>query len=135
MFAAVIHDHGSQPRNYGEVDGATHEAEGVNPLTGDRVRVQFRVEEESGAILEAGFTGGGSSLMLASASIMTVKLQSMTRAEAEEIVRGTVRWIEGEDPGELPEDEWSVFLEIRRFPHRASCAALAWKTACRALYG
>lgn len=134
IFEALIQDHGSRPRHYGSLPEARFQAEGINPLTGDR----FTVFIETGSddlVTKASFTGRGSALALASASIMVSSLRGLSRAAALELVRTTLRRIEGQEPApsELPESEWSHLLEVRHFPHRIACAALPWKTALKAL--
>jgi len=135
MFQAVVHDHGRRPRNFGDLDQATHVAEGVNPLTGDHLKIQVRVGK-SEIIESAGFTGKASALATTSASIMTGVLRGLSVSEARSKISETLAIISGEAhlPAELPEDEYAVLLEIRQFPHRIRCASLAWKTAAQALY-
>ena len=134
IFEALIQDHGSRPRHYGSLPGARSQAEGINPQSGDRFTVFF--ETGSGDLVtEASFIGRGSALALASASIMASALRGMSPAAALELVRRTLRRMEGEEetPSELPESELNHLLEVRHFPHRIPCAALPWKTALKAL--
>ena len=37
LYQEVIVDHSRRPRNFGRREGATHSAEGCNPLCGDRL--------------------------------------------------------------------------------------------------
>ena len=46
-FRAIVLEHFRHPRNRGPLDDATASAEGANPLCGDRIRVQVRVDGES----------------------------------------------------------------------------------------
>ena len=39
LYRDVIVDHNRSPRNRGPLPGATHRAEGNNPLCGDQLRV------------------------------------------------------------------------------------------------
>ena len=46
LYQSVILDHDRSPRNFREMTGAgCQEAEGYNPLCGDRFRVMVRVED------------------------------------------------------------------------------------------
>ena len=137
IFQAMIQDHGQLPRNFGKLDETTHSAEGVNPITGDRLEISIKASSSDGTerIAEIKFSGQASALATTSASVMTNHLASMTLQRARETVEQTLRWITGEEeiPGDLPEDEYSVLLEIRNIPHRVPCARLAWNTASCAL--
>ena len=133
-FHVMIQDHWARPRNFGNLEAPTHHAEGVNPLTGDQIAVEFRTGR-SGKIKEAGFTGNASALATASASVMTGKLVGLSPDESVDQINQTLKWISNEEPvpENLPKNEFSILLEIRRFPHRIRCVALAWKTAAAAL--
>ena len=133
IFEAMVHDHAQSPRNFGDLENYTHEAEGVNPLTGDRLNIQFQVENEH--IVKTGFTGKASSLATTSASVMTGVLAGTTIDDALSKISDTLARLNDEAtvPDDLPDDSYSVLLEIRNFPHRVRCAALAWNTAKKAL--
>jgi nitrogen fixation protein NifU and related proteins len=53
LYQQVILDHNRKPRNFRALPQATHHAEGVNPLCGDAVRVELRVDAD--VIREIGF--------------------------------------------------------------------------------
>ena len=69
LYQEIILDHGKNPRNFGELDPHTHEAEGFNPLCGDQIRVQVRVSD--GKVDDLRFSGHGCAISTASASMMT----------------------------------------------------------------
>lgn len=134
LFEAMVSDHGSRPRNFRGIDGATHRAEGANPLSGDQLTVEFVVNNE-GCITSAGFSGKASALATASASVMTTQLEGKTLPEIHKFIEQTLNLIAGEEElsDDLPEDEYRVLLEVRQFPNRVRCVALAWQTAKSAL--
>ena len=137
IFQAMIQDHGRRPRNFGELEEATHTSEGVNPITGDQLKVSIQISSEGdeAKIKQIRFSGTASALATTSASVMTSHLQSLPLQEARECIARTLRWFAGEEsvPTDLPEDEYAVLLEIRNIPHRVPCARLAWNTADSAL--
>jgi nitrogen fixation NifU-like protein len=45
LYQEVILDHNRRPRNFGTLDGASHHAEGYNPLCGDRLSLFLRVDD------------------------------------------------------------------------------------------
>ena len=57
LYQEVILDHNRRPRNYGELADATNQAEGHNPLCGDRVSVFLRRSED--IIEKVAFVGTG----------------------------------------------------------------------------
>ena len=44
LYQEVILDHNRSPRNFRRMEGASHHAEGYNPLCGDRVTVFVQIE-------------------------------------------------------------------------------------------
>ena len=71
LYQEIILSHNKRPRNEGELDPRTGEAEGYNPLCGDRIRIY--VHQTEGGLLDAvTFTGEGCAISRASASIMTL---------------------------------------------------------------
>ena len=47
-YSRAIAEHFRRPRNYGSLPNASAEAEGVNPLCGDRVRIAVVSAKEGG---------------------------------------------------------------------------------------
>jgi nitrogen fixation NifU-like protein len=130
LYQELIVDHSKRPRNFGKIESATHEAEGFNPLCGDKVHLYLAFE--AGRVSSARFEGSGCAISTASASMMTEALKGKTEAEARELfekfhalVIGTA---EGEELGKL-----QVFAGVRDYPARVKCASLAWHTLHNAL--
>ena len=44
LYQEVILDHSKKPRNYRVLEDANHQAEGYNPLCGDRVTLYIKLE-------------------------------------------------------------------------------------------
>jgi nitrogen fixation NifU-like protein len=134
LYQQVILDHGRKPRNFGPLAQANHEAEGFNPLCGDRIHVFLRTE---GDRLEAvRFTGSGCTICTASASMMTSAVQGKTRAEAEAMFRGFHDLVTRDDDGDGLQGalgKLAVFGGVREFPIRVKCATLPWHTLRAAL--
>lgn len=89
MYREYILDHYQHPHNFGELESPTFEAEGVNPLCGDQIRVQARVDDED-RIVELRFTGNGCAISQASMSILSDKLIGMRLADVEQMSRHDV---------------------------------------------
>jgi nitrogen fixation NifU-like protein len=76
FYKDYILDHYRQPRNFGDLPDATTSAEDLNPLCGDRIRFQLKVNDQ-GVVEDARFTGRGCAISQASASMLTENLKGM----------------------------------------------------------
>ncbi len=81
LYQETILDHSKRPRNKRELEAATHSAEGYNPLCGDRLTLQLKIED--GKVTAAAFQGLGCAISTASASLMTDAIRGKTLEEAE----------------------------------------------------
>ncbi|HEX5474195.1 MAG TPA: SUF system NifU family Fe-S cluster assembly protein [Vicinamibacterales bacterium] len=132
LYQEVILDHNRRPRNFHTLAGASHQAEGYNPLCGDRLTLYLRVED--GIITDVGFVGSGCAISKASASLMTDAIKGRSVADARALFtrfHGMVTTppdVEVEDLGKL-----SALAGVREFPVRVKCASLAWHTLEAAL--
>ena len=108
----------------------TAKAEGYNPLCGDRVTIQLKLEND--VIKDIGFQGSGCAISTASASLLTESLKGRTRAEAERLFERFHDLLTGEaSPADL--GKLAVFSGVREYPARVKCATLAWHTLRAAL--
>jgi nitrogen fixation protein NifU and related proteins len=136
LYQEVILEHSKAPRNYRKPDGANHEAEGYNPLCGDRCTVFLDVEGD--AIKDIGFQGSGCAISRASASMMTQSVKGKTRAEAADLFEQFHRLVTGNEKAIANAAEMgklAVFAGVSKFPARVKCATLAWHTLQSALEG
>ena len=65
LYQEIILDHGQKPRNFGELDTKTGEAEGFNPICGDHIHVHVDVKDNT--INNVMFSGTGCAISTASA--------------------------------------------------------------------
>ncbi|TMD35448.1 MAG: SUF system NifU family Fe-S cluster assembly protein [Chloroflexi bacterium] len=117
FYREYILDHYKNPRNYGRLDNPdiTHEED--NPLCGDVVGMDFRVQE--GVIEDIRFHGRGCAISQASASLLTERLKGMALDDAKKIDKHDVL-------GELG---------IQISPARIKCALLSLKVLKVGAYG
>jgi nitrogen fixation NifU-like protein len=80
MFSEAVLDHFRNPRNAGELPGATATVEVSNPVCGDILRLSARIV--GGQIAEARFLCRGCTTAIACASLLTEELLSRAPAEA-----------------------------------------------------
>lgn len=83
-YGPVLIDHFRHPRNQGAMRQPTMSQEGSNPLCGDRVRIQLRVEGE--VVREARFTANACAICVASASMLTDLVRDAPLEEVETLL-------------------------------------------------
>jgi nitrogen fixation NifU-like protein len=107
LYSPIILDHFRNPRNYGGLPSPDVAYEEVNPLCGDRVRIELEIRD--GIITRAGFVGDGCAISIAAASLLT------------EIIAGAS--IESEEV--ISDAKLLAALESEIKPSRMKCALLA----------
>lgn len=134
LYQEVIIDHGRHPWNFGELAGATHTAEGFNPLCGDQLTLYVKLAD--GHIAAIAFQGAGCAISQASASLMTTALKGKNEEEALALFgRVHAMLTEGPNGGVRPAElgKLAVLSGVWEFPMRVKCATLAWHTLRSAL--
>jgi len=69
LYSDVLLDHFRHPRNYGSLEAPDVSNEAFNPLCGDRIRIELRLD--NGIVIEARFKGDGCAISMAAASLLT----------------------------------------------------------------
>ena len=125
LYQQLIIDHNQNPKNYHELENASHSADGHNPLCGDVITVSFI--EKDGIIEDIAFMGSGCAISKASASIMTSTLKGMKIEDAEVLFDNFhTLATTGESSGDM--GKLSVLAGVHKYPARVKCATLAWHT-------
>jgi nitrogen fixation NifU-like protein len=131
LYRDVILDHNRRPRNFGVLAPADASVEGYNPLCGDRLTVQLKMEGDE--IADIRFEGQGCAISTASASLMTEAVKGKTRADALALF-DKVHSLLTDDAA--PSDELgklAALSGVREYPARVKCASLCWHTLASAL--
>jgi nitrogen fixation NifU-like protein len=135
LYQEIILDHNKRPRNFGPLPGATHRADGRNPLCGDELHVSLRLE--GNRLAEVKFQGQGCAISKASASLMTESVTGKSPDEARQFAREVLSGLTGdtrdwsfEKAGDL-----AALSGVRKYPARIKCATLAWHALVAALEG
>ena len=113
MYRQQILDHYKNPHNYGDIEDPTFSHVGENPLCGDEIKVDVKLEEDGETIEYAAFTGDGCAISQASASMLTDELRGMTL----------------DDLAALDRDDVTDLLGVDISPVRIKCAVLVEKVA------
>lgn len=82
-YTALLLDHFRNPRNVGSLPAPDIAEEVLNPLCGDRIRLELALAGDT--VAEARFRGDGCAISIAAASILTGMLQGLPLAEAEKL--------------------------------------------------
>ncbi len=131
LYRELILDHARSPRHFGKLDGATHSAEGINPLCGDKLKIYFSIDSD-GQISDAKFEGSGCAISVASASLLTDTVIGLKTEAALDFFSAVVSRLSGRmEDGERPLSKVDlgklIALEgVKEFPARVKCATLAW---------
>lgn len=135
LYQQVILDHNRAPRNFRVLEDFNREAKGDNPLCGDKIAVQVRVDD--GVISDIGFQGSGCAISKASTSLMTEAVKGKTIDEAVALFERFHSMVTGRDatPNRKSLGKLAAFGGVREFPARVKCASLAWHTLKAALEG
>jgi nitrogen fixation NifU-like protein len=76
LYREYILDHYKHPHNWGELERPDLEAEDLNPLCGDQLKVQLAVGED-GRIEDVRFSGHGCAISQAAASMTSDEIKGM----------------------------------------------------------
>lgn len=131
LYQELIIDHGTEPRNHHALNNCSHDAEGFNPLCGDKIHVYVLVEDQK--ISDISFVSKGCAISTASASIMTEVLKGKTVTEAIHLFQEFQHLLTSDDPAPDSLGKLAALSGVRQYPSRVKCATLAWHTLKDAL--
>jgi nitrogen fixation NifU-like protein len=126
LYQQLILDHYRNPRNKGELPEKTVEIHMANPVCGDEIRLQLRIEEDR--ILEARHVGQGCSISQAAVSMMTNLIKGKELSEAETLAKRFTDMMHGdEEPArDKTMGDLRALQGVSKFPVRIKCALLAF---------
>ena len=126
LYQEIILAHNKRPRNGEPLIPCTHQAEGFNPLCGDKLTVYIRKPDEQ--VNEIACKTEGCAISSASGSIMTTMIQGKTITEIEKLIEETKALLTGDEEPEIDlvqHGEMAALVGVRKFPARVKCATLA----------
>lgn len=117
IYQEHILDHYEDPYHRGHCPRATHAHEDDNPLCGDQIRMELRVDPQGG-VSEAWFNGDGCCISQAAASMLTEHIEGQTADEVRK----------------FSADDMLKLFGARLTPNRQKCCLLSWRVAQQALF-
>lgn len=118
IYREQIIDLYEHPLNYGTLDPNDFSYEEDNPLCGDVVRVDVRLDDE-GRVAEVRWSGEGCAISQASASLLTDEIKGMTLAEIKA----------------YPKEDLLELIGVPLSMARVKCALLSLKVLKAGAYG
>jgi nitrogen fixation NifU-like protein len=132
LYREVVLDYAREPRGRGRLAEPTLAHRGSNAACGDRVELSLRLEADR--LAEVAFQGQGCAISQAAASLLTDLLRGRTLADVDAIRTAFTAMLSGDGGADEAVLGDAVALrDVRRFPRRVACAALAWTTLGEAL--
>ena len=132
LYRDVILDHNRQPRNFGRLEPADAQAEGHNPLCGDRLSLFLRMNSDR--VTDLRFEGKGCAISTAAASLMTEAVKGKDRAAIDALFHDVHTMLTQANSTPAPQlGKLAALAGVREFPMRVKCATLCWHTLNAAL--
>lgn len=115
LYTEIILDLYKNPLNKGNLENPTHENFRKNPICGDEIKLQLKIENNK--IIDVKFSGNGCVISQASASLLTNKIKNMDIKEIKNLNKEYILNL----------------LQIPISPGRLKCALLSLDTLNGAL--
>jgi len=132
VYRKLVLKHSKQPHNQGKPEAFDFKAQGFNPLCGDKITVYVNVDNDH--ITSLRFDGSGCAISMASASMMTVALQTASAEDARQSIEALNKLLkEGTPLTNERMSDLNALEGVRSYPSRIKCATLAWSTMDAAL--
>jgi len=133
LYQQLILEHYRNPRNKAELDEKTVEIHMANPVCGDEIRLQLRIDDNQ--IVEAKFVGQGCSISQAAISMMTTKLQGASLDEADALAARFTELMHGDEEAAKDKSlgDLRALQGVSKFPVRIKCALIGFDALQEAL--
>jgi nitrogen fixation NifU-like protein len=118
LYRERILDHYQNPRNYGSLEAPDISYEDDNPMCGDVIRIDIKLDQQN-RISQVGFSGEGCAISMASASMLTEETLGKTLDQVKQLGKADVLQM----------------LGVQLGPVRLKCALLSLKVLKGGVYG
>jgi nitrogen fixation NifU-like protein len=133
LYQTLILEHYRHPRNKGELPDKTVEVHVHNPVCGDEIKLQLKVEGD--VIESARFVGTGCSISQAAVSMMTSLIAGRKLSDAEALAARFTQMMHG-DPDAAKDKKLGdlrALQGVSKFPVRIKCALIGFDALNEAL--
>lgn len=117
IYQEHVLDHYEDPYHRGSCDGHTHKHEDDNPLCGDVVQIELRIDNDN-KIAEAWFDGDGCCISQSSASMLIEQLEGKSLEEVQKFTA----------------DDMLELFQAKLTPNRQKCCLLSWRVIQQAIF-
>jgi nitrogen fixation NifU-like protein len=126
LYQELILDHYRRPRNKGVLEQPTHTIALNNPLCGDEIDLQLRMEGD--VIKDVRFIGRGCSISQAAASMMTQIVKAKRLVDALAVADRMSAMMHGDESAAKDKGlgDLRALAGVAKFPIRVKCALLPW---------
>jgi nitrogen fixation NifU-like protein len=133
LYQQLILEHYRNPRNKSELDEKSIEIHMANPVCGDEIRLQLRIENDR--IAEARFVGQGCSISQAAVSMMTTLLKGRKLDDADALAKRFTQMMHGDEDAAKDKalGDLRALQGVSKFPVRIKCALLGFDALQEAL--
>ena len=118
LYRRIVLEHSRQPRNQRRMEPHDREAQGHNPLCGDKIRIYAELRD--GNLADIAFEASGCAICIASASLMSEATKGHTDAAVRSLAEQFQRALTS-GTGELPGD-LAALTGVSQYPSRIRCA-------------
>ena len=95
MYQEIILQHYRSPANFGAMPNADLTGEESNPLCGDRITLQVKLDAARSAVEDVKFSGDGCAISVASASLLTQRIKGKSLDEVRRLTREDILQLVG----------------------------------------
>ncbi|MEK7476676.1 MAG: Fe-S cluster assembly sulfur transfer protein SufU [Candidatus Coatesbacteria bacterium] len=132
LYRDVVMDHYRSPRGRQELDRADLSNSGQNPLCGDEVHLDVKLD--GGKVAKVRADSHGCAISVASGSMMAELLEGRTETEARQLAEAFRLMMHGQPlPPNIDLGDLKALEGVKKFPVRIKCALLPWTTLTDAL--
>lgn len=117
LYQEHVLDHYEDPFHRGHCAGATHRHQDDNPLCGDVITIELKIDD-AGRITDAWFEGDGCCISQASASMLMEKVEGKTVEEVRQ----------------FSANEMLELFRAKLTPNRQKCCLLSWRVLQSAIF-
>ena len=117
IYQEHVLDHYEDPYHRGKCAHATHAHEDDNPLCGDVIRIELKIDRDK-QIKEAWFDGDGCCISQSSASMLVEEIEGKSVEEAQEFTA----------------NQMLDLFQAKLTPNRQKCCLLSWRVLQSAIF-